>query len=230
MKLITCSRYFVLPLLLVTGLLSCSCTNEFEWTEPPKWQPKPEPDPQSYDVRMETLLDEMISFDEAAKFPSVAYTCRQESSHDRRSVTPGTPEWFANDDGWGFIRDEVNQGRSERVLFDEKGPGVITRIWLTSFQAPTTIIRFYFDGAERPSWELSSFDLQEICASMGPEWKSSYLRGGLAHPVPNGTAAARSTCPSLTARAARSPSRNRIRRSTTPRVITRSTTAATILR
>lgn len=182
MKLITCSRYFVLPLLLVTGLLSCSCTNEFEWTEPPKWQPKPEPEPESYDIRMETLLDEMISFDEAAKFPSVAYTCRQESSYDRRSVTPGTPEWFANDDGWGFVRDEVNQGRSERVLFDEKGPGVITRIWLTSFQAPTTIIRFYFDGAERPSWELSSFDLQEICASMGPEWKSSYLRGGLAQP------------------------------------------------
>lgn len=182
MKLITCSRYFILPLLLVTSLLSCSCTNEFEWTEPPKWQPKPEPDPESYDIRMESLLDEMISFDEAAKFPSVAYTCRQESSHDRRSVTPGTPEWFANDDGWGFIRDEVNQGRSERVLFDEKGPGVITRIWLTSFQAPTTIIRFYFDGAERPSWELASFDLQEICASMGPEWKSNYLRGGLAQP------------------------------------------------
>lgn len=182
MKLITCSRYFILPLLLVTSLLSCSCTNEFEWTEPPKWQPKPEPDPESYDIRMESLLDEMISFDEAAKFPSVAYTCRQESSHDRRSVTPGMPEWFANDDGWGFIRDEVNQGRSERVLFDEKGPGVITRIWLTSFQAPTTIIRFYFDGAERPSWELASFDLQEICASMGPEWKSNYLRGGLAQP------------------------------------------------
>lgn len=182
MKLITYSRYFILPMLLLAGLLSCSCTNEFEWEVPPKWEPEPEPDPESFDVTLEKLIGEMLSFEEAAKFPARAYTCRQESSRDRRSVTPGTPEWFANDDGWGFVRDEERDGRRERVLFEEEGPGVITRIWLTSFQAPTTVIRFYFDGAEKPSWEIPSFDLQDICASMGEEWKGNYLRGGFAHP------------------------------------------------
>ena len=30
--------------LLFTTLLGYSCTNEFTWTEPPKWEPKPKPD------------------------------------------------------------------------------------------------------------------------------------------------------------------------------------------
>lgn len=175
-------RTVLVGALLFTTLLGYSCTNEFTWTEPPKWEPKPKPDPSSYDVTMETLLDEMISFDEATRFPELSYVCREESSRDRRSVTPGTPEWFANDDGWGYVRDEVNGGRAERVLFDEDGPGVITRIWLTSFQSPTAVIRFYFDGSETPNWEISSFDVQEICASLGDEWKNSLLRKGLMQP------------------------------------------------
>lgn len=58
-------RTVLVGALLFTTLLGYSCTNEFTWTEPPKWEPKPKPDPSSYDVTMETLLDEMISFDEA---------------------------------------------------------------------------------------------------------------------------------------------------------------------
>lgn len=166
----------------MAALASYSCTNEFTWEEPPKWKPSPKPDPTSYDVTMEALLDEMVSFDAATRFPEWPYTCRQESSHDRRSQTPGTPEWFANDDGWGYIRDEVNSGRAERVIFEEEGPGVITRIWVTSFQSPTTVIRFYFDGATTPSWEIPSFDVQEICASLGSEWRSTVLRKGFAQP------------------------------------------------
>lgn len=175
------SKFLMIPALLMTSLAGFSCTEEFSWTVPPKWTPAPEPAPENYDIRMENLLSEMISFEEAAKFPAADYTCREESSRDRRSTTPGVPEWFANDDGWGFVRDEVNEGRTERVLFEETGPGVITRMWTTSFQAPTVILRFYFDGAKTPSWEIPTLDLQEICASLGKEWRN-YMRGGLAQP------------------------------------------------
>lgn len=175
-------RLLLLPAMLCTCLSAASCTDEFTWTTPPPWEPTPKPEPADYDVTLEKLLAEMTSFAEAAKFPAQNYTCRQESSRDRRSVVPGTPDWFANDDGWGYVRDEVNEGRAERVLFEHEGPGVITRIWFTSFQAPTTTIRFYFDGAEKPAWEIPSFDLQDICASLGEEWKGVILRGGLAQP------------------------------------------------
>ena len=181
MQLINYSKFLMIPALLLTSLAGFSCTDEFTWTVPPPWTPEPEPAPESYDVTMESLLDEMVSYDEAARFPDAAYTCRQESSRDRRSVAPGTPDWFANDDGWGYIRDEVNEGRTERVLFEENAPGVITRMWTTSFQAPTVTLRFYFDGAEKPSWEISTLDLQEICAPLGKEWRN-YMRGGLMQP------------------------------------------------
>lgn len=175
------SKFIMAAALLMTCLTAFSCTDEFTWTVPPKWEPKPDPGIESYDLTMENFLSEMVSFEEQAKFPAVAYKCCQESSRDRRSTTPGTPEWFANDDGWGFVRDEVNEGRQERVIFEQTGPGVIVRMWTTSFQAPTVVLRFYFDGAEKPSWEIPSLDLQQICSSLGKEWRT-YLKSGLSQP------------------------------------------------
>lgn len=119
----------------------------------------------------------MVSYDGFTRFPAVSFESRQESSYDRRSKEPGTAEWFANDDGWGYIRMEYPSGREEKVIFDEQHPGVITRMWLTSFGSPETIVRFYFDGAEEPSWVVNSFNLKEFAT-----YASSSLGDALAQP------------------------------------------------
>ncbi len=112
-------------------------------------------------ITLESLLDEMVSVEESARYPEPFYTCRQESSYDRRSVSPDKPGWFANDDGWGVIRVDEKDGRKEKVLFDEVGPGVITRIWITTLDKRGTW-RFYFDGSDKPDWIIPAYDLMRI--------------------------------------------------------------------
>lgn len=81
-------------------------------------------------ITLEDLLDEIISFEDAVYFPD--YTCHQESSYDRRSVASDVSGWWANSDGFGFIRTDVVEGRTEKVLFDQHVSVVITRIWITT--------------------------------------------------------------------------------------------------
>lgn len=69
-----------------------------------------------------SLLDEMVSYDVVTGYPAVNYRAAQVSSHDRRTVSPHEPGWFANDDGAGFERLDTVRGRVEKVLFDEKDP------------------------------------------------------------------------------------------------------------
>lgn len=109
-------------------------------------------------VSYESLLDEIVCFKTASNFPT--YTAGQESSYDRRSVAPHAPGWWANDDGFGFIRTDIISGRSEKVLFDQSGPGVITRIWMTSTNKNGTL-RFYFDGNRLPDWTIPAYDLMK---------------------------------------------------------------------
>lgn len=75
-------------------------------------------------VTLETLLDEMVSVEEQALYPVPSYTCRQESSYDRASVSPDSTGWFANSDGFGIKRVDTIAGRIEKVMFDEVGPGL----------------------------------------------------------------------------------------------------------
>lgn len=70
-------------------------------------------------VTLETLLDEMVSVEEQALYPVPSYTCRQESSYDRASVSPDSAGWFANSDGFGIKRVDTVAGRIEKVMFDE---------------------------------------------------------------------------------------------------------------
>lgn len=112
-------------------------------------------------VTLGTLLDEMVSLEQTALWPAAPYRCGLVSSHDRRSTTPGVPDWFANNDGFGYIRTDTIAGRVERVLFDEQGPGAITRIWLTTHN-PAGVMRFYFDGAEQPGWVVPAYDLMQF--------------------------------------------------------------------
>ena len=75
----------------------------------------------------------MTDFEAVARWPKPEYTCRQASSYDRRSKTPGDPAgWFANTDnmdGLGAdLRWETIAGRRECVMLDVDGPGAIARL------------------------------------------------------------------------------------------------------
>ncbi|MDR2953644.1 MAG: DUF2961 domain-containing protein [Prevotella sp.] len=112
-------------------------------------------------ITLESLLDEMVSVEKLSCFPDPYYTCHQESSYDRRSVSPDDPTWFANDDGFGIIRIDTIGERFEKVMFDETGPGVITRIWITTIDKRGTW-RFYFDGSTQPGWTIPAYDLMKM--------------------------------------------------------------------
>lgn len=201
---------------LITGMLTlCSCQpdvdptpqdkevcevcgkTECECGEEPEPEPKPEPEPVGPTlVTFKGLLEEMVSDDEMTRFPSEEYTQHQASSYDRRSVTPDDPEnWFRNDDGWGYERFENKENRLEKVIFEEDNPGVITRIWLTSFGSTNTVIRFYFDGAFSPQWTVSSFDLQQFTGDTGVKLGdglvqpgNNWIRGSVLYlPIPYST-------------------------------------------
>lgn len=100
----------------------------------------------------------MIDYEEAARYPVISFSCRQESSYDRRSVHPDSVGWFANNDGFGIIRVDTLNGRKENILFDQDGPGVITRFWLTTMDKRGTM-RFYFNHAKNAQWEIPAYDL-----------------------------------------------------------------------
>jgi hypothetical protein len=117
-------------------------------------------------ITLETLLDEMVSYEESARFPLVPYLCQQESSYDRRSIHPDSAGWFANNDGFGIIRTDTINGRTENVLFDREGPGVITRIWLTTLNKQG-IMRFYFDNSSEAQWTIPAYDLMQTGLSLG---------------------------------------------------------------
>jgi len=108
------------------------------------------------------LLDEMLAPKSLAEYPSVPYKACETTSHDRRSVEPGNAGWFANNDGFGFVRTDTIAGRVEKVLFEDDNPGVITRFWLTTQNPSGAVIRFYFDGSDVPGWVIPSFDLTEF--------------------------------------------------------------------
>ena len=114
-------------------------------------------------ITLESLMEEMVSVESEPCFPAPVFTTKHVSSYDRRSVIPGTPSWHANRDNTGFVRYEANNGRVEKVLFDEEGPGVITRI-LTTGGSDGANLRIYFDGEKEarifiPAYDISLFPL-----------------------------------------------------------------------
>lgn len=127
----------------------------------------------NYDVTFSSLLDEMVDYEEAARFPAIPYTCRQESSYDRRSVHPDSSGWFANNDGFGIIRMDTINGRKENVLFDQDGPGVITRFWLTTMDK-RGIMRFYFNHAGEAQWQIPAYDLLRTGLPIGKEFAQEH--------------------------------------------------------
>ncbi len=112
-------------------------------------------------ITMGSLLDEMVSFRQATEYPSIDYKSYQQSSYDRGSVSPDSAGWFNNNDGFGFIRTETVEGRTEKVLFEDSGAGVVTRIWITT-QNQAGTLRFYFDESKEPDWTVPAYDLMKF--------------------------------------------------------------------
>lgn len=112
-------------------------------------------------VTLDSLLDEMVSYEEATKFPDIPYSAIQVSSYDRESKTPGGEGWYANNDGFGVERTDTVDGRVEKVMMDVSFPGVITRIWITAIDKKGAM-RFYFDGADSPQLVIPAYDLMKL--------------------------------------------------------------------
>ncbi|MBE7178244.1 MAG: DUF2961 domain-containing protein [Mucilaginibacter polytrichastri] len=112
-------------------------------------------------VTLGTLLDELADPASVARLPDPDFQLMQVSSYDRHSVAPGQSGWFANDDHTHFIRDENHDGRTERVMMDEEGPGAIVRFWETSFKRHGNL-RIYFDGHTKPDILIPAYDLMKF--------------------------------------------------------------------
>ncbi|MDR1357251.1 MAG: DUF2961 domain-containing protein [Tannerellaceae bacterium] len=106
-------------------------------------------------VGLPALLDEMMSVEGAAMYPAIPY------------------------------RSHSVSGRIEGVLFDQKGPGVITRLRLAAGNS-RGVMRFYFDGASSAEITLPVADLSQLNL---PEADGGLITAGgsaLYLPVPYG--------------------------------------------
>lgn len=100
------------------------------------------------------LLEEMTDRESLTHKKSDDWIQLQASSYERLSVTPDDPEgWFANHDWNHFDGREVINGRTEFVMLDVDGPGVVTRIWNGGNPSLKAALRFYIDGDTLPVWE-----------------------------------------------------------------------------
>ncbi|GAA5123601.1 DUF2961 domain-containing protein [Luteolibacter yonseiensis] len=111
------------------------------------------------EVSLGSLLAEMGRYDSIARWPSPEFKCLQASSHDRATVAPDRPGWFANDDHTRFIRTEEIQGREEKVMMEAEGPGCIVRFWLTTIKNKKGTLRIYLDGGANPTLTFPAYDL-----------------------------------------------------------------------
>src|SRR5690606_17796442 len=60
----------------------------------------------------------------------------------------------------GYNRLDTIDGRIEKVLFEDEGPGVVTRIWMTTL-VKNGVLRFYFDHAKKPIFEIPAYDMSQ---------------------------------------------------------------------
>ncbi len=109
-------------------------------------------------ISLNTLLAEIKDVSAVASWPQPAYTLKQSSSYDRKSISPDKPGWFANGDFNQFIRKEEKKNRTEYVMMDAAGPGAVVRFWLTTQVKPGKL-RFYFDNERVASIEIPAYDL-----------------------------------------------------------------------
>jgi hypothetical protein len=135
-------------------------------------------------ITVESLLGEMVDFENLAAAPEPFFKQASASSYSRKSHEGGDA-WFDNLDRGQYIRVETNGGRKENVLADLKGPGTVTRFWSANPRL-TNAARFYFDGETAPRLELPLADLfRGLGKPFGPDF--SYISGtggNLYYPLP----------------------------------------------
>lgn len=107
----------------------------------------------SYDVTLESLLQETTDLLRLTHRARPSYVAREASSTSSASVATAAPGWFsnidyANESNGGFVRIELNEGRTEYVMLDVDGPGAITHIWSAN---AVGVLRVYIDGATEPA-------------------------------------------------------------------------------
>ncbi len=152
-------------LCLMIGLESSSCAKTTPPEEPPvngggdtetvHYAASP--------VSMASLLDEMVSFEESVYYPAPYYFSGQATSTDKRSVASDKPFWFANVDNTRYVRmgNDNADRRIEKVIFEQDGPGAITRIW-TAGKVEHVTMRFYFDGEKTARLSFRTNDFTNI--------------------------------------------------------------------
>src|SRR5438046_946435 len=73
-------------------------------------------------VSLRSLLREMVDRAEAARLPAPPFMLKQASSHDTRKNDPGDAEtWHSNTDYGQFLHTEMNEGRREWVIMEDRG-------------------------------------------------------------------------------------------------------------
>ncbi|RDC54199.1 DUF2961 domain-containing protein [Pedobacter chinensis] len=118
-------------------------------------------------VSLSSLLKEMTDTRAVTYWPEHSFTTKQVSSYDRKSVSPDQPGWYSNSDFSQYIRTEEKSGRSENVMLDVNGPGVIVRFWLTTFKRAGTL-RIYLDHQDSATIKIPSYDLLKGELALGP--------------------------------------------------------------
>lgn len=136
-------------------------------------------------VSMQSLLREMVDRKQLVEYPeSIPYKAMQASSYNRASVSPDQPGWFADSDGVFCIRTEKNrEGETEWVLMEDKGPGVITKIWAVCFyygldDTTGANLKIYLDGEDEPTINCNFFEFVKGESFVKPPFAMETRRAG----------------------------------------------------
>ena len=145
-------------------------------------------------VSLGTLSQELANRDSLAVHPKGAYTLHQASSHDTRNSKGysrlGAPWGFANVDFGNFLRQAEIDGRSEWVMMEDTGPGVVTRWWTTGIDQgllDNNRVRIYIDGATTPAIEATAEELvggDNLGFGPGLNFETPEKGGNLYGPIP----------------------------------------------
>jgi len=142
-------------------------------------------------VTFTSLLQEMTDRTVVTHWPTQPYRSLQASSYNRASKTPDDPNgWFANRDCGYILRTETRGSKTESVLMEHDGPGVITRIWSPFFHGNLKNkkgedLHIYIDGEDLPRLTVNFFDLVMGRGPVKPPFAQPTTRAGdLYLPIP----------------------------------------------